>query len=592
MSKKSFVSMVVDIANVKYPNMLEIYKKLTGEEFSAGGSVVVDKPSGCMGDCDDNIVDDVVEVDYFDGINVDYRDKVLPNGYGVVYDPASIKTVAVQESYLVSAIVTHKESGDTHRYDFVETAYPVVQTHDKYGREFYDMSDVSDSECKTIKLRENKRFVKPKDDDEDVIVMSAYQEVLGRAYVGSEGLEYWVQELKSKGWDDDTLKLAIANASLEDNLCVLASSKARDWLEVNYPNFSKEVSVTSRVKYFLPDGYSITFEPADVKREYELSSYVVNATVVNNSNGEKKLYTFNEASIVIDVFDGVDVFNRTNTPSDAVYDVEFAPADKKSRTIDTQVYDVKAKVTHKLSGKSKVFTFSETIQAKEAEYSADGRFKLYFDEELPSDDECIKAQGLSGGYIRIDTTDTTQKMVAKAYKDVLGREYIGSAGFAYWYDETIRVGYTQAVLNETIAFGALGHGGCSVMVAKAKNYLKSVGFSIDNTGVYKDETNYVKIANAWSERVIDRASYTENYTENCVMRCYWWAGGVSEWSGCGQSHTDTWGDATKTNYQGECPDSPKTVKVSKTRTIPATYKTINHAAVYEWQTSKKYSYRF
>ena len=110
---------------------------------------------------------------------------------------------------------------------------------DSHGRAFIRMDTIPDSECKGYALENGIIFVQSNGTTQDTMVLNAYRTVLGREYIGSEGYDYWVNQLTTNNWDETTLRIAIANAAIAtgiDSFCKVARFDAMVYLTPNDPD--------------------------------------------------------------------------------------------------------------------------------------------------------------------------------------------------------------------------------------------------------------------------------------------------------------------------------------------------------------------
>jgi hypothetical protein len=262
-------------------------------------------------------------------------------------------------------------------------------------------------------------------------------------------------------------------------------------------DYFEGVSITDR--YYVPlEGYTISYTPAQREETASLITYEVTATLTHIESSESTAFTFDEHSIVVDFFDGLQILARTTLPDPSVYSITFEPVASKERALEAQSYEVTATVTHLASGVSKPFTFTESVPALEAQYTEDGRFELYLAPELTGA-ICTLSDAL--GYVKPDTTDPKQNKIATAYLEVLGRTFIDADGFAYWYDST-NIDKTQAEFNKDVALGSLPHTECNIARENAISYLLSIGYKRDTNSVYLETPVKTLVEEPWTERVL------------------------------------------------------------------------------------------
>jgi hypothetical protein len=394
MKNNSFISIVSDIVNNKYPDIVKIFEEITGEDFDMDGDIGLASIRNRISKLEENNagldsndvaiqiasaleqyltaaqintlignINNDVDTDNFNGIVINTRTQTIPYGYSIAFDPESIKEVTVLEQYQVTATLTHIESGDKRDFIFSEWAYPSETTTDIYGRTFLNMDTIPDHQCKTLMINSNSKFVESKGTFEEVMIFKAYKDVLSREYIGSNGLEYWYQELKANNWDQDTLNTAIAFAGAEYNsTCTSATNSAINYLRTNNLIF-KDMIVVNR-DWSAPKNYSIVFNP-ELRKETTVDnkSYEVIATVTHLGTLESKVFTFNENPVTnIDYFQNISIGGRLSDtqfiPYSNSYTISYNPIEVK-KTQEAQAYTVTATLTHKESGLFKRYFFTE-----------------------------------------------------------------------------------------------------------------------------------------------------------------------------------------------------------------------------------------
>ena len=547
MTSVSFVEMVADIRNVKYREIVQMYERITGEEFDSSVTLNTEEIRELVKSVIKEMqsLEPLEESDVFAGINIFARGASLPMGYSVVYDPALLKIVESVEVYDVKATVTHTASQKSKNFIFSEYAYPPSASIDIYGREIIPMQEVSESECKSVKIAEGKSFVRSNGSAVDELIFETYKEVLGREYIGGDAIEYWSHEVSSKGYSADEFKFIAAVAGSSDERCVVARSRAIEYLASRIDTLFKsivvnsaqsvvpvgfsvvfstnsatvthissglkkvfDISVEQDVFYgitvdsrsFSVVGYSISFVPDAQRQEYNPINYSVKATLTHTASLKTKEFTFSESAKIIDPFLGISISSRGQNPG-SLFSVVYDPVAPKAQSDVLQTYGVKATLTHTASLKTKEFTFSESVQPLESLKSPDGRFVLLRESEvLPG--ECVTLLGVGAGWVKPDESDPKELKIKNAYKSVLGRESVDLAGMNTWYDST-HVNASQDEFNMTIAFEALPYKNCPNARTSAIAYLTSHGWLSDLVGIYKNKDTYVQTKAAWSESVDD-----------------------------------------------------------------------------------------
>jgi len=373
----------------------------------------------------------------FKDINITSRIPSI-DGFEIIYVPEEPIVKNEPYSYNVTATLTHIETGCTKTFMFKETTYPEDAEVDMYGRQIVHIAYIEPQTCvdnELIEYAQNNTivFVKPIDgDDIDSQVVNLYREVLDRTIIDSEGFNYAANLIKEKGYDEACKQIAL-DAQSYKLVLPKASYNARCYLgSIGYGNYDTEGREPIKICDLLQNELGYIDEQC-VNKIIKENEIFVNRLGDNIDNA---IWTAYKNALGRNYVDNTGAKYWRNKIMTGYIDVEDIEQSIASNAISiandrTCIYASLKALKYMRNTDPYGREYYDIIDVLDAYNN---------DEFSQVDKECFdyvinEGDIIKEWFVKPNPNYEEDKEIVSAYKSVLGRNYIDSKGFNYWFSE-------------------------------------------------------------------------------------------------------------------------------------------------------------